>query len=195
MRVVYALSSPYNAHADAFTGNAVDSSGNALSEFVGYDDMKGHWAENIINALAERNIYKNEKSFRPDEAVTQKELFKLLYTARYQYPENDIESIYRDLIREGIISKDEKAPESEVTKQQAVRYLLKMMGHGRIADIKGIYKCDFADMDDAGEEYYGYIAIAKGLGIVNGDENNNFYPGKSVTNAEAAAIIYNYLKQ
>ena len=39
----------------------------------------------------------------------------------------------------------------------------------------------------------GYVAIAKGLNIVGGDENGCFNPNSALTRADAAIMIYNYL--
>ncbi|NSW90170.1 MAG: fibronectin type III domain-containing protein [Firmicutes bacterium] len=45
-----------------------------------------------------------------------------------------------------------------------------------------------------GDEFYDEIMVAKNLGIVTGDPNNNFYPDKPLTRVEMAVIIDRVLK-
>ncbi|NLM50551.1 MAG: S-layer homology domain-containing protein, partial [Clostridiaceae bacterium] len=62
------------------------------------------------------------------------------------------------------------------------------------ASLEGIFKTGFMDEAEIAPELVGYVAIAKGFKIINGDENGNFLPKKALTRAEAAIIIYNYLR-
>ena len=66
------------------------------------------------------------------------------------------------------------------------------MGITEVAEIKGIYICDFADSSDISPDKIGYCAIAKGFGLVNGSDGR-LYPKNNITNAEALAMVYNYL--
>ena len=50
----------------------------------------------------------------------------------------------------------------------------------------------FPDVD-AGAEYADAVEYVKNVGIMVGDENGNFNPNKSVTRAEIAAIMCNFL--
>lgn len=195
IRTAYGIAKDSSNSVDAVTGDIVDGRGRKISSFDGYKDIGGHWAENIINTLADYNICSDSEFFKPDENITQRDLLKMLNTAKYSYAINDDDRLYQQFVRENIISENEIKPDSAVTKQQAVKYLLKMMDYANAAEIKGIFKCDFADSDAVDGDCFGYVAIAKGLGIVNGDESNSFNPEKNITNAEAAVIIYNYLKK
>lgn len=195
MTVVYGIADEEKASVDAVTGQIIDGRGKPVNTFEGYSDISGHWAESIINTLADYNIGNRSGQFRPDENITQVDLLRMISTAKYSYVQNDDDNLYRQFVMENIIGKDEINPNGTVTKQQAVMYFLKMMGYSNAAEIKGIFKCDFADSEAISEEYFGYAAIAKGLGIVGGDENGNFNPEKNITNAEASVIIYNYLKK
>jgi hypothetical protein len=62
-----------------------------------------------------------------------------------------------------------------------------------VAEIRGIFNINFMDGDSISPELYGYVAIASGLGIVNGN-GANFMPKKNTTRGEAAVMIYNYLR-
>ncbi|NLZ90417.1 MAG: hypothetical protein GX918_00695, partial [Clostridiales bacterium] len=57
---------------------------------------------------------------------------------------------------------------------------------------KGIFVTGFKDQGSISPELVGYVAIAKGLGIVGGS-GGYFNPRASLTRAEAAVMLYNYL--
>lgn len=195
MKIAYCIGDTEKSSIDAVTGDMINNRGDTINVFSGYTDIGGHWCENTINMLADYGIQKFGGVFKPDENITQSEFLSMLYSAQYMYTPTNEKDIYNRFVRQGIIGEDEINPTGSVTKQQAVVYLLKIMGHGDVAQINGIYKCDFHDAETFNEKYFGYIAIAKGMGIVNGDESNNFNPDKDITNSQAATIIYNYLKR
>lgn len=195
MTVAYAITNIQKAMLDGVTGEAINSNGDLINVFDGYTDIRGHWAENVINTLADYNIKKYGGEFNPDENITQSEFLSMLYSAQYMYTPDNEDGMYSRFVRQGVIGEADINPTGTVTKQQAVIYLLKAMGRSDVAELSGIYKCDFNDAEMIDEKYFGYVAIAKGMGIVKGDESNNFNPNKNVTNAEAAAVIYNYLRK
>lgn len=191
--LTYGLLDIENAYIDAVTGKKISYNGKVEESFGGYTDISGHWAEEIINTLAEYDVRINSDKFMPDEPINQKNFLNMLYTANMSHTAEDEETLYNYFIRNKIISSEERNPEGVVTKQQAVKYMLDN-DYGKTAKIRNIFECEFNDRASISEEYFGYVAIAKGLGIVKGDENNNFNPEKNITNAEAASLIYNYIK-
>ena len=56
-----------------------------------------------------------------------------------------------------------------------------------------IFEPAFSDDNQITPGYEGYVAIAKGFGIVNGSPGNLFEPQSELTRADAAIMIYNYL--
>ncbi len=61
----------------------------------------------------------------------------------------------------------EKNPEAAVTREDAVKFVIRSLGFQETtADIKGIFVTGFKDQGSIGPELVGYVAIAKGLGIV-----------------------------
>lgn len=179
---------------DAKTGDILNSWGGKVVDQSGqYIDLEGHWAQGMIQTMAENGITFAASEFKPDEQITQGVYFELLYKAIYRAREAVEEDVYNYMIGQKIITKEERNPEAAVTKQQALVYLLRMMGYRNAAEIPGIYVCDFADSDAISKQSFGYVAIAKGLGIIRGDEENKFHPEKEMTRAEAAAVVYNYL--
>ena len=84
------------------------------------------------------------------------------------------------------------ATDEPIAREDAIRYLLKAMGIGEVAEIEGIFVCDFKDADMISKGRIGYCAIAKGYNIIGGSDGM-LYPKEKTTRAEALAMIYNYL--
>jgi len=102
------------------------------------------------------------------------------------------DEFYSMLINGKIITKEEKSPESAVTRQDAAKFAIRFLGLDKAAKDGDIFKNVFNDQITGG--YLGYAAIAKSLGIMRGDPKGNFNGTRDLTRAEAAAIIFNLLK-
>ena len=201
--LVYALSPGKPLYIDAENGRIVYGDGSKYEEpkKVSYTDIKGHFAEKQINVLADFGIYLDGTEFRPNDVIVQKDFLMLLAkTLSYYGPvitekstQKEIDELYAYLMREDIIRETEKAPNSAVTREEAVKYIIRALKYDKVADIKGIFSVSFKDSGSISEDLYGYVAIASGLGIVKGD-GVNFSPKKNTTRAEAAVMIYNYLR-
>jgi len=201
--LVYALSPEKPLYIDAESGMIVYRDGGEYKEpkKVSYTDIEGHFAEKQIRVLADFGIYLEGSEFRPDDAIVQKEFLALLAkTLNYYAPvitekssRDEIDELYAYLIREGVVREYEKAPDSVVTREEAVKYMIRALKYDRVAEIRGIFSVSFGDSDSISGDLYGYVAIASGLGIVKGD-GVYFRPKKNTTRAEAAVMIYNYLR-
>lgn len=101
--------------------------------------------------------------------------------------------MYRMLINDGTIDEDDKNPDLKLTRETAVKYLLDSAGYKKFAELEGLFNCDFIDKNDINPKLAGYAAIARALKIVDG--NSYFKPKNEITRAEAAVMIYNYLKK
>lgn len=202
IKLVYALKGDKPLIFDAFEGIILDYDGKPYKEVkpVEYTDIDGSFAKNQIMTLAEYGIYLAGTEFKPNEKITQLDFFYLLAKTLNYYspiitkdsPEEEINNLYNFLIREGIITKDEKRPESSVKREDAVKYIIKAMKYGEVAEIKDIYNCPFKDKDKISPDLTGYVTIAHGFKIVRGN-NGYFNPQGELTRAEAAVMIYNYL--
>lgn len=202
-KLVYLLNSGKPLYIDALTGKVVYRTGTEYVEpkKVSYTDISGHFAEKQISVLADFGIYLDGNEFRPDEKITQLDFLSLLSrTLNYYGPvitkdstQDDINNLYAYLIREGIVTEEEKAPDSTVKREEAVKYIIRALGYNKVAEIKGIFNVSFKDKSEISENLYGYVAIASGLGIVKGD-GVSFKPKNDITRAESAVMIYNYLQ-
>jgi len=178
------------AIVDAMTGDVKNISEQTPAEFS-YTDIEGHWAEEAATKLAEIQVGLPGGKLNPKEYITQEEYLTLLASGIYGYNYSG-KLIYDMLIREGIITEEEKNPEAAVSREEAFVYLIRMAGFEKIAKLKNIYKVDYADVDKISEGKIGYLAILSGLGVINGD-GGKIRPTDSLTRAEAIVILYRYL--
>lgn len=201
IKLVYAIKPQVPVNIDAYTGKLLDHSGKPYEKYEvpQYADIQGHYAENQINLLAEYGIALPAGEFRPSELITQKEFLYLLgksigtyYITSIPDNEQEEEDFYRVLINLGIIKAEEKDSQAHVTRQDAVKFIIRALKYDKVGDIKGIFSIPFSDADQINPELYGYVAIAHGLCIVKGN-NGVFRPLDSVSRAEAAVMIFNYL--
>lgn len=198
IKLIYNVKQDKPAIFDAFTGGILDYSGKPFVErkAVSYTDIDGHFAQNQIASLAEYGISLAGTQFRPDETISQKDFLKLLAKTAGYYgsfdDEKGLEEMYNRLIREKVVTREEKNPDSDVTREEAVKFIVRSLKFQDVADIKGIFVTGFKDQGSISPGLIGYVAIAKGLGIVGGS-GGYFNPKNSVTRAETAVMLYNYL--
>lgn len=203
VKLVYGVKAGKPVFFNANTGDIINSDGKPYKETkpVEYTDVAGHFAESQIKVLAEYGITLGDSEFKPDQAILQKEFFTLLSKTLgnyYPYPvvrdAKELDNLYANLMREGIVKAGEKAPDSVVTREDAVKFIIRAMKYDKVADIKGIYNCDFKDLSEINPELVGYVVIAKGLEIIGGYDGL-FQPKNEMSRAQAAVAIYNYLQK
>jgi hypothetical protein len=204
IKLVYALNYEKPVTFDANTGELLKPDGKPYKDpkQYGYKDIKGHYAEKYIKILAEYGIAFEESEFKPNDKITQKDFIKLLSSLMNygnginilsRSDSKEIDEIYKNLIREGVIKESEKAPDSQVTREDSVKFLIRMLKYDKVADIKGIYNCNYKDKSKINQNLIGYIVIADGLNIIKGSDGY-FNPKNSLTRAEAFILAYNYLQ-
>ncbi|MCX8129630.1 MAG: S-layer homology domain-containing protein [Clostridia bacterium] len=202
VKLVYALKPGKPEYFDVNTGVLLDYNGKPYKENkpVVYTDIKGHSAEKQITVLSEYGVSLEGPKFRPNENITQLDFLNLLSkTMNYYYgpvvssssSKDDIDNLYKFLIREGVVKEAEKKASAAVTREEAVKFIIRAMKYDKVADIKGIYKCSFKDANKINPDLLGYVSIAQGLKIVTG---STFNPKSKLTRAQTAVMIYNYLQ-
>lgn len=204
VRLVYSLSpADKPVDFDAFTGKPVYSDGSPWKEEQAfeYTDVEDSYAAHQIKTLARYGIGFGGGLFKPKERVTQLDFFMLFSRVLDGYygpgvtPEStqeEIDELYEYLVRSGVIKREEKNPKALISKEECVKYVVRALGLEKAAVIPGIYKTKYEDEASISEGFLGYVAIASGLGIVQGS-NGRFNPGQILTREQAAVIIYNYL--
>jgi hypothetical protein len=104
----------------------------------------------------------------------------------------DDDEFYKMMISDKILKENEKAPTAALTRQDAAKFVVRFLGQGKAAEHPEIFVSPFKDK--VADAYKGYAAICYGLKVMQGDKNGRFNGTNSVTNAEAAVIIYNALQ-
>ena len=159
-----------------------------------YNDIKDHWVEEAAKALSEIQVGLSGKSLLPDNPIKQEEYLRLIASAMYgkYYDSYSQEELYNSLIREKVITEEEKNPLKEIVREQAFVYMIRMANLERVARLENIYKVAFVDKDKISAGMIGYCAILSGLGVLTGDDGN-IRPSDKLTRAEAMVMIYRYL--
>lgn len=193
--VVYDTDS-YDLTLDAFSGELKYK---GESEKVGeYTDIENHYAKNAIEALARFGIGFADSEFKPDSNITQADFVTLLNAAFNDYGPIVIykgisyNDIYDDAIEGGIVKEDEYSPDADVTRDLAAKMMVRALGFEEVATLDGIYVPIFADVS---ADSVGFTSILGAMGVIKGDENGNFNPSGTVTRADAAIMLYNYLSK
>lgn len=202
VKLVYAPKPQKPLLIDAFKGIILNYGGTPYkdNEIIKYTDIENSFAKNEINFLSQYGITLDGKKFRPTYKITQKEFLYLIAKSQNSYEQyilkntKDIERLYSNLIRDEIVKQTEKSPNASISKEDAVKFIIRAMKYDKIAELKNILICNFEDTGSINPNLAGYVALAKGLGIVQG-EDGKFNPKSNVTREQAAVMIYNLLKK
>jgi len=159
----------------------------------GFTDIKGHWAEEAINAMTQKGLINgfDEATFGPDRNLTlHQALWLSMRVMELEYnEENGIE----DAVKYGVIDTDES--DREVTREEFISILIKAYGIKNNANISTTQVNKFFDDSEISAELKETIYKARKLGFINGDENGNFNPKKSLSRAEAVTVFNNILSK
>lgn len=199
-KLVYAIKKDKPLNIDAFSGELLYGLGRPYKENTvsQYSDIENSYAKMQIEALAKYGISLPGDKFNPKENIKQKDFLYLILKAKsyyydISYEDKDfIEKLYKYLVNENIVKENEKSPEAILTREETTKFIVRALGYNKVADIKDIYKLSFKDANKVDPELTGYVAIATGLGLVEGD-NDNFNPKANMTREQAAVVIYNLL--
>lgn len=189
--LVYNFINSDNYIIDPVSGIRLDYTGQAYKEnkLPEYSDIKGQWCEKVVKELLDNGYYIDGDKFNPNMSITQINFFKYMYSpVKDNYSSDD--EFYDMLIQNGIIKKEEKAPNSLVSNQDAAKFIIRYLGYDNIAVHPEIFNNPFKDNID--EKYKGYAAMCYGLNIIKGT-NGDFNGTHNISNAEAAVIIYNLI--
>lgn len=183
---------------DAHSGNILDYSGQPYREnqVLKYRDIEGSYAKDIIESLAAYGVGFKSDEFKPKNVIKQKDFMYLLFKSMNTYrieTESDMDRIYEELINTNIIKQSEKFPDRNMTKEEAVKFVIRAMNLEKVAELDQIYKDIFGDSDSIAPGLKGHINIAYGLEIIKGDGSGNINPKSELKREDAAGIIYRYM--
>lgn len=197
VKLAYMLNSDKPSIIDAKTGDILDYSGKPYKEMkaISYNDIEDSYARDKIKTLAKYGIGLKGESFLPKEKIKQGEYISLLWKSIEQnrFEELSQEELYNRFIRSGYMLENEKNPDAIVTKAESVKYIIRIMNLEEVAKLQGIYKDIFKDQSEIEQGFKGYINLAYGLKILNGNGTGNINPKAELKREDAANIIYNYI--
>lgn len=150
----------------------------------------------MINTLAEYGVGFNSDKFKPKETIKQRDFLYLLWKSINPYrteTEEDIDTVYKELIRANILKTEEEDKDRSVTKEEAVKFVIRVLKYDKIAEIQGIYANIFKDSADIDPELKGYLTLASGLKIISSDDSGYIKPKYKLQRQDAASIIYKYM--
>ena len=190
---------------------------------VEYPDLSGHWAKPYMDDLSSRGYLTGytDGTMKPDRNISAGEtlvllsrLYKLsdlentLITEDYEATVKSAASsapeweypYLKVCLAAGIITKDELSASdltADIQKEQLSVYLVRALQLTKQAEDLSGTTLGFADAETISEDCVGSVSKLLELGIVKGDENNNFSPKSGVTRAVAATMVsrsLDYLK-
>lgn len=160
-------------------------------------DISGHYAEEQIKALVKAglvNINGEDPVYRPDDIITKGEFAQLVAGLDRKYLPDPVTVDSLRLIKM-ILADEEFDGEEDAQRIDGIVYIVRTIGYGDVAELSEIFKSTFTDGDTIPEDKTGYAAIAKGMGIVSGDENGCLNAVHPLTRGDAAIMMYNYLSR
>lgn len=165
------------------------------------DVPQSHWAYETINELTDKGVINGmgDGTFVPEGTVTREQFMKLLVCALDCETDSEPLSVLTDVssdswsapyisdgIRRGIYDVnadgDTFYPTDELKRGVSAEWAVDGLG------VQTEAEDTFSDISNSGEQSEA-IAIASKIGIVSGYEDNTFRADKTITRAEAAALI------
>lgn len=183
-----------------------------------FSDMKGHWAEAIVNELASRLILDTDRkeNFIPSKKATRAEFAEIITKALGLMQKGAGKDLFSDVSKEdtyydavtianeyGIISgygDGSFRPDKEITREEAMAMMVRAMKVAGIEISLSQEEIDtllsgYRDTSSISSWAREYIAICIKLGIVEGRPNQTIAPKDSISMAEMTIIIYRLLEE
>lgn len=202
---VYRKASNGTGIFDAFSGRHLNYDGTFYMnpKEISYGDVDRHYAGSIAKKLSDCDIYVSSGNVYLDENIAQQEYLLLIsefidgtkpvINTTGVLNDDQAEMLYAYMYSNGIMDRSEANHSGYVTRADAVKYLLRILGHGTVGDMTDIFIPHFADADQVPEGLMGYVELARSLGLVKGSTDNRFKPNEYLTNGDSLIIVYNYL--
>lgn len=188
-----------------------------------FRDVQGHWAQAYIEKLYSLDVFDSGENFFVPEAPMTRENFirgiiracnirtsaenqKKTSSSRKKTPEVSpfkdvaVDDPNYEYIKEGLskgiitgAAKDLFKPKDPLTRAQAVTILIRALGFAGKAPNPGYYT-DFSDDDKIPSWAKDSIYVAREINLIEGDSYNRVNPDKTMTRAEASAMLVRFLE-
>ncbi len=203
---IYKVSSKGTGILNANTGRQLNYDGTPflLTKSRGYPDIDTHYAGYAASALADCDIYASSGSVNLGDNITQRDFLLLMselisgtkpvLSTTGVLSNDQCEMLYKYMYANGVLTERETGYNSYVTRADATKYMLRILGYKTIGDMNEIFISHFADSSRIPADAAGYVELARSLGIVHGDTYGFFNPRKHITNGECLIMLYNSLR-
>lgn len=168
------------SYISPYTGEQLDYQGEVykVSEPYLYKDISNTVDNREILLLADMNIGFEGENFEPDKYILEGEINQLFEKLGYW-------SSYSEAAREST---------KVITKEELAYNFISRLGLEKMAKLSGIYKTGYIDEGDINPDYYGAVALAKGLELFPDYNSQLFNPKKNISRREAVSMIFSFIK-
>lgn len=175
-----------------------------------FSDINGHWAKSFIDTLNEKNVVAGyeDNTFRPENAITRQEMAVMLVRALgiENQVNADAATAYSDdaeiaswakphvaLLTEQNIyrgyGEGHFGPNRNISREEVVALISRLV----TKEPTEMLALTFGDADQIKEWFVADVEKVYSLGLIRGYEDGTFRPEGTITRAEAATIIYNFM--
>ncbi|MCR5264267.1 MAG: S-layer homology domain-containing protein, partial [Clostridiales bacterium] len=166
-----------------------------------FSDISSHWAKANVEYMVRKEIISGypDNTFRPDNIVTRAEFIKMLdatfgltETASISYSDVPSSQWYYPYVQQAAAQGyllnygTSLNPNGELTREEAAALLARYLN---LAE-KDRASVGFTDASSINQNYRGYVYACVDAGIIKGYDTGDFKPQKTLTRAEAMAILY-----
>ena len=173
------------------------------------DVDKEHWAYQYIASMAEKGIINGfeDNTFKPEESITRAEFAKMIMTG--EVVENSSDTTFSDVDENvwyydavcnaasiGLIcgvGDGRFLPDENITREEAAVIMYRFAEYRNKSLLPFRMNINFDDEEDISDFAVGSIDALYTAEVINGSDDGNFYPKKSISRAESATMIYNLL--
>ncbi|MBP5426629.1 MAG: S-layer homology domain-containing protein [Clostridiales bacterium] len=147
---------------------------------VGFDHSKIFYESKELTQLDALILFANTLGYSFDSRNITIDNFKSIYNIAYAY---------------NIITPLEKEPLKPISRCQFLKMLLSSSYSylDNLKNLRNILKCNFIDCNTISDEYFPYICIANGFGLIVGNGDSHFRPNDTITRLDACNILYNFM--
>lgn len=216
MKLVYAISNRYYpiGAVDAATGKLLNGYGENIDNNIETFEaaVKGSAVEKEALILASQGII-DTKDFKLDSEVTRLQLIKILVNVKGYNPylkgmsdlnfssgageKESTDYKYLQLaVMYGILqdSREEFKGNELVTREEAAKSLIKLLGYDKIAEVDGLFNTNYSDKDIIAKDKSGYVALAGGLKLLEESSDGKIRPKDNLTMSELIKAVYTSLR-
>ena len=175
-----------------------------------FSDIKGHWAQESIEALNEKGLINGrENGFEPDASITRAEWITLLLRAVNADTENvQYKNTFSDVSKDswyvnsvlfaydkGLVNGNDGQfnPDENVTREQMAKMLIDVFEYYTENTVETA-ELEFNDKENISDWALVYVEKAVSQKLINGTPENNFNPYSQTTRAEASTVLLRLLK-